>query len=132
MTSIWVCDDKFQDYSAEGKLIFLYLITNDHLNESGVYKITYKTIANETDVSKEKVKKLIQGELKNNVSYDEDNNVIFVHKFLKFNGSGNPKLIKQSINKSKQLIKTTLWKGFDKYYTRDLKPLENTKKRMLS
>ena len=124
-TDIWVCDDKFQDYSVEGKLLFLYLITNDHLEESGIYKITYKTISNETDIPKEKVKKLINEEIKNNVSYDDKNSVIFVHKFLKFSGGGNPELIKKSIEKGKRLIKTTLWNKFHNYYTRDLEPLDN-------
>jgi len=126
LTNIWVCDDKFQNYSTEGKLLFLYLITNEHINESGIYKITYKTIANETDIPKERVAELIKDELSNNVSYDEENNVIFVHKFLKFNGGGNPKLLKKSIEKDKVIIKTTLWKEFNKYYAKDLKPLDNS------
>jgi len=125
-TGLWVCDDKFQDYSVPGKLLFLYLITNDHLNESGIYKITYKTISNETGLTIDRVKKLIHGQVDNNVSYDGRQSVIFVHKFLKFNGAGNPDLIKKSINKDKRLIKTTLWKEFDKYYTRDLQPIENS------
>lgn len=128
-TEIWVCDDKFQDYSPEGKLIFLYLITNDHLNESGVYKITYKTISNETDVPKSKVQEVIKGELSNNVSYDEDNNVVFVHQFLKFNGGGNPELVKKSIEKDRKLVKTSLWKQFDNHYTTDLKPIEKPSKK---
>ena len=123
--NIWVCDEKFQDYSIEGKLLFLYLITNSHLNESGIYRITYKTISNETDIPKDKIIKLIKESLKNNVSYDEKKNVIFVHKFLKYNGSGNPGLIKKSITRDRGLIKTTLWKAFDKYYTSDLKYIEN-------
>jgi len=126
LTSIWVCDDKFQDYSPEGKLLFLYLITNEHINEAGIYKITFKTIANETDIPKERVIKLIKGELSNNISYDSDNNVIFVHKFLKFNGGGNPKLLKKSIEKDRELIKTSLWEEFDLCYSKDLKPLDNS------
>jgi len=125
LTSIWVCDNKFQDYSLEGKLLFLYLITNEHINEAGIYKITLKTISNETDIPKVKVEKLISNELSNNVSYDKENNVIFVHKFLKFNGGGNPKLLKKSIEKDRKLIKTSLWKEFDICYSRDLKPLDN-------
>ena len=124
-TGLWVCDDKFQDYSASAKLLFLFLITNDHLGEAGIYKITYKTMSNETALTVDRVKKLIQGELKNNVSYDEKNNVVFVHKFLKFNGAGNPELIKKSISKDQKLIKTTLWKEFDNYYTKDLKYINN-------
>lgn len=123
--NIWVCDEKFQDYSVEGKLLFLYLITNSHLNESGIYRITYKTISNETDISKDKVVKLIKESLNNNISYDEKKNVIFVHKFLKYNGSGNPELIKKSIERDRILIKTTLWKVFNKYYTSDLVYIEN-------
>lgn len=124
-TGLWVCDDKFQDYSAPAKLLFLFLITNDHLGEAGIYKITYKTMSNETALTVDRIKKLIHGELKNNVSYDAKRNVIFVHKFLKFNGAGNPELIKKSINKDRRLIKTNLWGEFDSFYTKDLKPIEN-------
>ena len=122
---IWSCDEKFQEYSKDGKLLFLYLITNDHLTESGLYKITYKTMANETDIPKGEIKKLINGELKNNVSYDENKSVAFVHKFLEHNGGGNPKLVKISINKDRTTIKTRLWKEFNKFYSIDLKPLDN-------
>lgn len=125
-TGLWVCDDKFQDYSPEGKLLFLFLITNDHLGEAGIYKITYKTMSNATDIPKDKVKELVNNELKNNVSYDEKKSVIFVHKFLKFNGGGNPQLLQRSIEKDRRLIKTFLWREFKKYYTTDLKPIENS------
>jgi len=124
MTNLWVCDDKFQDYSLEGKLLFLYLITNDHLAESGIYKITFKTIANETDISKDKVEELIRGELSNNVSYDEENKVIFVHKFFKFNKLGSPKNILTSIDKGMGLIKTSLWEDFTKTYASVLDDLD--------
>ena len=122
---LWSCDDKFQDYSAYGKLLYIYLITNTHVNECGLYRITYKTISNETEIPRAEVSRLIKEELLNNVSYDDENNVIFVHKFLKYNGSGNPNLIQKSIDRDRRLIKTTLWKGFDKYYTRDLEPIKN-------
>ena len=122
---LWSCDDKFQDYSAYGKLLYIYLITNTHVNECGLYRITYKTISNETEIPRAEVSRLFKEELSNNVSYDDENNVIFVHKFLKYNGSGNPNLIQKSIDRDRRLIKTTLWEGFDKYYTRDLKPIKN-------
>jgi len=131
-TGLWVCDDKFQDYSAPGKLLFLFLVTNDHVGEAGIYKITYKTMSNETALTLDRIKKLIHGELKNNVSYDEKRSVVFVHKFLKFNGAGNPELIKKSINKDKGLIKTTLWKEFDNLYTKDFKYINNHLKTLSS
>jgi len=125
-TGLWDCDDKFQGYSSDGKLLFVYLITNDHLGEAGIYKLTYKTMSNATELSVDKVKKLIKEELNNNVSYDDENHVVFVYKFLKFNGGGNPELLKKSINKDRKLIKTPLWGEFDKYYTTDLKLIENS------
>jgi hypothetical protein len=113
---LWASDDKFQDYGSEGKLLFLYLITNSHCNEAGVYRITYKTISNETEISKARVRELLSGELSDNVSYDETSNVIFVHKFLKYNGRGNPSYLNQSIERDMRLIKTSLWNDFIKTY----------------
>ena len=51
---IWT-DPDFQDYSANGKLIFIYLCTNASTSESGIYAITPKTISDETGIEKEKV-----------------------------------------------------------------------------
>jgi len=123
--NLWALDDKFQDYSVEGKLLFLYLITNDHVSEAGIYKITPKTISNETDIPRQRVVELLTKELTNNVTFDEENCVVFVHKFLRFNGSGNPANLQKSISNTRKLIKTTLWEHFDKCYARDLKPIKN-------
>lgn len=125
LVSIWR-DDKFQNYSPEGKLLFLYLITNDHMEECGVYKITTKTIANETDIDQKVVISLLKKDLTDNVSYDWENHVVFVHNFLWINFSlmgGNPDLIKRSVFNTRKALRTTLWKEFDKCYTTDLQPL---------
>jgi hypothetical protein len=60
----WVADDldKLERY------FFLYLITNERTSIAGVYQSAIKTIANETDFSKEEVLELFQ-KMSNKVRY---------------------------------------------------------------
>ena len=44
---IWK-DPDFQELSAEDKLLFIYLCTNEMTSESGIYPVTAKTIIYET------------------------------------------------------------------------------------
>jgi DnaD/phage-associated family protein len=52
---IWQ-DEWFQDQSAEHKLLFLYLFSNDRTNLIGIYKTTLKTVAFETSLPIETVR----------------------------------------------------------------------------
>ena len=124
-TGLWVCDDKFQDYSPLGKLLFLYLITNEHTKESGIYKITPKTISHETDISKTDVIQLLKKELSNNVSYDEENQTVFIRKFLFKTGRfGRPDIVIKAITTDRESILTPLWEEFDKCYPYINQPLD--------
>ncbi|WP_213996428.1 hypothetical protein [Tepidanaerobacter syntrophicus] len=83
-TKIWSSPD-FQELSSDAKLVFIYTFSNQHRTESGIYKITVKTISNETDISPEDVKIAVD-ELcsKNLIRFDYDNNLIWVINALKY------------------------------------------------
>jgi len=44
--------------SKDSKFLFLYLITNKHINNSGVYELPFATIVHETAIPSGTVKKL--------------------------------------------------------------------------
>jgi hypothetical protein len=106
-TKIWD-DPDFIDYPPEDKLLFIYLCTNHKTNESGIYNISIKTIATDTGIIYESVmqrfnnclitdgNQIINSSLKN-VYYDIENKLIFIRKFLKYNGGGNPQKVRISI-----------------------------------
>jgi len=125
---IWK-DPDFEEYKPPMKLIFLYLITNESITESGIYPVTIKTISNETGIPKETVGKLLASGLKN-VSYDHENQIVFVHNFLRYNGGGRPDLLQKSIEKNYRLIRTPLWTIFQEVYPQYVKIFETVGKQL--
>jgi len=134
---IWK-DPDFQNYSPEGKLLFIYLCTNQSTTESGIYPVTINTIANETSIplptvyklfgiplptdskplvnSSETVSQPISNSLKN-VFYDLTNQCVWIKNFKKYNTGGSPKLIAASILSDCIQTKTSqLWSHFIKEY----------------
>jgi hypothetical protein len=123
---IWK-DPDVEQLNPSGKLVFMYLITNEATTESGIYPITFKTIANETSLPSATVGKLL-ATLKN-ISYDTENNCIFIHNFLRYNGGGRPDLLKKALERECKQFRTPLWHLFvDHYpeYLEGLKPLLTT------
>lgn len=87
-TSIW-SDPWFESISNEAKLLFLYLITNDHNNMLGIYELSIRKISFETGISKD----IVEEELKmfeeaGKIKYRE-NYIILINflKHQKFNGN---------------------------------------------
>lgn len=134
---IWK-DPDFQNYSPEGKLLFIYFCTNQSTTESGIYPVTLNTIANETSIQLLNVKQLlgislptysqpipnssetVQKQLANglkNVYYDIDNQCVWVKNFKHYNTGGSPKLVAASILSDCLQTKTSpLWADFIKEY----------------
>ena len=113
-THIWK-DPAFQRYTSKQKLIFLYLISNESTTESGIYPVTTTTIAQGTDISEKEVTKIMQNGFKN-VTYDLDDEMIFVHYFLRYNRRGRPENIRKSIENDFNRMPHPLWHIFKKLY----------------
>jgi DnaD/phage-associated family protein len=134
---IWK-DPDFQNYPPEGKLLFIYLCTNQSTTESGIYPVTINTIANETSIplptvsqllgiplptvdqplvnSSETVSQPLVNGLKN-VYYDLRHQCVWVKNFKRYNSGGKPDLIAASIkNDCVQTKTSTLWQEFIKEY----------------
>ena len=80
-TELWT-DPFIQELSPEAKLLFIYLWTNKHCNQAGLYEITPKTIAFETGIELENLPALIE-QLDEKVKWLKDENIIWVRNFLK-------------------------------------------------
>ena len=112
---IW-SDPKFQDLPPKSKLVFLYLFTNEKVTESGIYPCTFRTISNETNIPVTEIEEIILNDLKCMISYDEENHIIWVKNFLRYNGRGRPEYVYRSICKDMDNTSTSLWQHFNKSY----------------
>lgn len=54
-TDYWLNPKVNEEYSLEDKLLYIYLITNEHLQQLGIYKISKKLIAVELNMDLEKI-----------------------------------------------------------------------------
>lgn len=124
-TQIWK-DGNFSKLTVEGKLLFIYLATNDSINNSGIYEIPLKTISNETGLSLKTVSQLLgNGSLKN-ISYDFESECVFVHNRRKYSSGGNPKAVQKGIEREYQLLPNcSLWVTFNSLYPSILKDTFN-------
>lgn len=80
-------DDKVMDlFSVEEKLFMLYLLTNPHTTQLGIYSINKKHIAFETGIAIEKVNVLLEKFEKkyNIIKYSNETKEIAIRNYLKY------------------------------------------------
>jgi len=80
-TELWT-DPFIQGLSPEAKLLFIYLWTNKHCNQAGLYEISLKTMAFDTGLSVESISALLS-QLEPKVSWSAEQNLVWVKNFLK-------------------------------------------------
>jgi hypothetical protein len=80
-TETWT-DPWFQQLELEQRYLFIYLWTNEHCNQAGLYQITIATLAFETKLSAEQLPELLES-LKPKVQWYPDDNLIWVRNFLR-------------------------------------------------
>ena len=111
-TKIWK-DKDFLASPKDAKLLFLYLITNESFNNSGVYEIPVKTISHETGIPVPTVTQLLGKGSIRNVLYDAENEIVLVENARKYSPGGNPTQVEKGIlSEYKLTSKTFLWKTF--------------------
>jgi len=115
-TRIWR-DKNFKRSKKDAKLLFLYLISNEDTNNSGIYQIAISTISAETGIPvKGALKLLTDGSMKN-ITYDWENGYVFIHNMQKYSPGGRPKHVGRGILREHENSKITgLWKKFDQLY----------------
>jgi hypothetical protein len=58
-TSIW-SDDWFDSLSDREKLVYFYLLTNEHTNTAGIYQCTLKNIRLEIGLDREEAERIMR------------------------------------------------------------------------
>jgi hypothetical protein len=95
------------------KLLFLYFITNEHTNISGIYEVPLKMIAVETGIEESMLKKIIP-RLKDRIRYIDG--LVVVKNFIKHQETGSVNIKIGILNCLKDIninfLKTIISKGF--------------------
>ena len=81
-TETWDSDEWFQELSRDQRYLFIYLWTNNHCKQAGLYHITLTTIAFEAKFSKEELPDLLNS-LSPKVIWYSAENLIWVKNFIK-------------------------------------------------
>ena len=124
-TEVWN-DPKFtDDFTAEDKYFWLFLLTSKYGNLSGCFEITYKQIARDMGYSKETAQNLIYrfAEVHRMITYDNDTNELLIHNWYKYNWTKSPKMetvIYKFINKVKSdFLRNMLIEMYENYKSGD-------------
>ncbi|MDO6634111.1 hypothetical protein [Bacillus thuringiensis] len=105
-TSFWSDPRVSEEMTPEDKFFYLYLLTNEHTHQIGVYRITKKQIAFELGYSIESVKSLLERFIKHHkiVVYNEKTREICILNWGKYNLKKGGKPIEDCIKKELEVI----------------------------
>jgi hypothetical protein len=82
-------DDKVRKLPPDGKLLFLYLITNPQAHVSGIYQLARETMARQTGLTIKRVNTLCDRLFALRMcSFDAERDVVFVRRMAKYQGRG--------------------------------------------
>lgn len=124
--SLWT-SQKFNLLDANEKLIFLYLLTNEKVKQTGIYNIMVKHIACECGLMLSETEKAINKmqEIRL-IHYWNDENLIYICNFFRFSKGmiKNPKILAETINRQKELLANhSVWNLFDSDYAQEIQSI---------
>ncbi|MGN5653499.1 hypothetical protein [Bacillus sp. Brlt_9] len=106
-TSFWSDARVSEEMTPEDKYFYLYLMTNEHTNQIGVYQITRKQMAFELGYSIESAKALLERFINHHelIVYNEETREICILNWGKYNLNKGGKPIEDCIKKELKSIK---------------------------
>jgi hypothetical protein len=120
-SSIWT-DNQFENYSPEKKLVYIFLLTNQYVEKSGIYKVSVRQIAFNTSVTNDLINDIIN-ELINEgkIQYDFKEGIIFIKNLFKYQKGmiKNENILLLTLKRNYELVKTEFWNEFFNRYSDD-------------
>jgi len=105
-------DPFIESLTPEKKYFFLYLITNEHSSQCGIYEISFRQMAFETGYNQETIEKLIVFfEKSGRVKYSKKTSELAIKNFVKHNPQGSPK-VRAFVEKELKNVKDRLLIGY--------------------
>lgn len=91
--SFWQ-DSYILDLDAEGKLLYIYLLTNTKTTQCGIYELPIKVIQFETGLDKKVIEQYLKKfEADKKILYSKETSEVFMLNWLKYNNIVSPKVI---------------------------------------
>lgn len=114
-TATWT-DPKVKSLNSDGKLLFIYLITNPHSHVSGIYYLTLYDVSHETGLAQRQLKRILDtlSDLKL-CHFDTGNEVFWVRNMFFYQGRGERNQ-RAAANQLQSLHKSYLIKDFLEIY----------------
>lgn len=101
-------DPFIETLTPERKLFYLYLITNEHTTQCGIYEITFKQMTDDTGYNRKAVEKLVEFfEGTGKIKYSRKTSELAIKNFVKHNPQGSPK-VKAFVDKELKNVKDSL------------------------
>ena len=106
-TDLWNNEDIIENFTAEDKYFWLYLLTNPHNNICGVMKASQVLIARDMGYSKECIQNLLYRfeNVHRAVVVDKETKELLILKWGKFNWNKSPDILK-TVEKTMETIKS--------------------------
>jgi len=116
-STIWK-DPDFERYDPNAKLLFIYLCTNASVTESGIYRLTVRSMSNETSIDQDTLTVILQSGLLKNIMYDFETYTVCVRRIRRYSTGGNPEKVAISILRDYNSTRDaeSLWQNFFKDY----------------
>lgn len=121
--SIWTssCFDKLGN---NGKLIYLYLLTNNFTTQMGICRVKPSYIATDCSIDEIEVVKILKEMHKLNIiRLWQDENLIFIHKFFRYTKGTikSPITLSKTMLRERELLnKPELWELFVAEFNKEL------------
>lgn len=114
-TALWT-DPEVRELTPNEKLLFLYLITNQHTHLSGIYYLPLSLASHETGLSESAIRKGLDTlSIRYLAKYDPPGEVVWVVKMFRYQGHGE-KSAAAAANQLKALHKCKLINEFLQFY----------------
>lgn len=120
-SSIWT-DNQFENYSPEKKLVYIFLLTNQYVEKSGIYKVSVRQIAFNTSVTNDIINDIINDLInEDKIQYDFKEGIIFIKNLFKYQKGmiKNENILLLTLKRNYELVKTEFWNEFFNRYSED-------------
>ena len=113
VSPLYWSDSKVQSWPTETKMLGLYLLTCEHRNLEGLYRLPFAYIEADLGWTREDVIDRMADLIETGfINYDREAQVVFLPKALKYHTPKSGKQIQGALNALQEVPDTTLWPQF--------------------
>ena len=109
-------DPYILDLEPDEKTVFLWLFTNEHSNQAGIYPVSLKTIAFETGYPIDRVSEIIDRLSRDGKVVYTEEKILWVKNFLRHQPNKSPKVLTRVAEDLKSLNNNKLVEEYLRYY----------------